>query len=120
MLRWALACDNLWGVPVRAVVPTGIIQPFVLGNGRRFFFNNAFFLTNRALFAGVAICEIWPMERLVQHRMAQAGGSEPTVPAFRAATVPRTGVISSVQAVVMVMLVFCATSMTRGVGPING
>lgn len=108
----ALHIDGWWGLSALVVLPTGLYRVFTLGKGVSFYVNNPFFIAKMAIFAVVFALELWPMIVLIQERIVMRRGAsiltERRARAFAA--------ISLGQAALLVVALFCATMMARGVG----
>ena len=108
----ALAADNLWGVAAGLWLVTGLARVFgPVEKGAGYYLHNGFFLAKMALFLVVFALEIAPMTALIRWRIARGRGAEPDTRG--AATFAR---ISQIQAVLVVLMVLCATAMARGWG----
>lgn len=111
-IRRALFADTLWGVAALLWITTGLARAFAgLEKGSAYYLSNDAFWVKMALLGLVLLLEVWPMVTLIRWRV-QLGRGETinTEPARRFAQ------ISAVQTVLVVMMVFAATAMARGLG----
>jgi putative membrane protein len=107
-----LVADNWWGVSALVLIGTGLMRAFGgLEKGTGYYLGNHLFLTKMALVALVLALEIAPMVALMRWRLNVRRGVQPdTHRATRYAT------ISTLQAVLLVIIVFLASGMARGLG----
>jgi putative membrane protein len=111
-IQRALFADTLWGIAALLWITTGLARAFAgLEKGSAYYLSNDAFWVKMALLALVLLLEVWPMVTLIRWRI-QLGRGETinTEPARRFAQ------ISAVQTVLVVMMVFAATAMARGLG----
>ena len=111
-IQRALFADTLWGIAALLWITTGLARAFAgLEKGSAYYLSNDAFWVKMALLALVFLLEVWPMVTLIRWRI-QLGRGETidTEPARRFAQ------ISVVQTVLVVMMVFAATAMARGLG----
>jgi putative membrane protein len=111
-IQRALFADTLWGIAALLWITTGLARAFAgLEKGSAYYLSNDAFWVKMALLALVLLLEVWPMVTLIRWRI-QLGRGETidTGPARRFAQ------ISAVQTVLVVMRVFVATAMARGLG----
>ena len=111
-IQRALFADTLWGVAALLWITTGLARAFAgLEKGSAYYLSNDAFWVKMALLGLVLLLEVWPMVTLIRWRI-QLGRGETinTEPARHFAQ------ISAVQTVLVVMMVFAATAMARGLG----
>ena len=111
-IQRALSADTLWGIAALLWITTGLARAFAgLEKGSAYYLSNDAFWVKMALLGLVLLLEVWPMVTLIRWRI-QLGRGETinTEPARRFAQ------ISAVQTVLVVMMVFAATAMARGLG----
>ena len=110
-LRRALVADTWWGLAAVLWLATGLVRalgPFEKGSA--YYFQNGWFLLKMALLLGILVLEVAPMVALVRWRIELKRGQVPdTRPARTFA------MTSTVQAVLVILMVLCATAMARGV-----
>jgi putative membrane protein len=111
-LRQVFFADTLWGLAAVLWISTGLWRLLAgLEKGTGYYLQNHLFLTKMALLALVLLLEIRPMITLIRWRRTVSRGEPPDT---RAA--PLLGRISFVQAWLIVLMVFAAAGMARGMG----
>jgi len=111
-LRRVFAADHWWAVAAVLWIATGVWR--LLGGydkGTSYYMQNHLFMTKMALLVAILALEVWPMVTLIRWRMALKRGETPDL-----AAAPRMATISTVQAVLVVGMLLCATAMARGLG----
>jgi putative membrane protein len=110
-LRRALAADTWWGIAAVVWIATGLLRAFgPFEKGPAFYLHDGFFLLKMTFLLAILALEIAPMVALVRWRIELKRGLSPDT--RRARAFART---STVQAVLVVLMVLCATAMARGV-----
>jgi putative membrane protein len=111
-LRQVFFADSLWGLAFVLWLSTGLWRLLAgLDKGTGYYLQNHVFLTKMALLALILLLEIRPIITLIRWRKTVARGEAPDT---RAA--PLLARISSVQAGLIVLMVFAAAAMARGMG----
>jgi putative membrane protein len=111
-LRQVFFADTLWGLAAVLWISTGLWRLLAgLEKGTGYYLQNHLFLTKMALLAVVLLLEIRPMITLIRWRRTVSRGEAPDTTAA-----PLLGRISFLQAWLIVLMVFAATGMARGVG----
>ena len=111
-LRQVFFADTLWGLAAVLWISTGLWRLLAgLEKGTGYYLQNHLFLTKMALLALVLLLEIRPMITLIRWRKTVSRGEAPDT---RAA--PLLARISFAQAWLIVLMVFAATAMARGMG----
>jgi putative membrane protein len=111
-LRQVFYADTLWGFAAVLWISTGLWRLLAgLEKGTGYYLQNHIFLTKMALLVLVLLLEIRPMITLIRWRRAVARREAPDT---RAA--PMLARISFVQAGLIVLMVFAAAAMARGMG----
>jgi len=111
-LRQVFFADTLWGLAAVLWISTGLWRLLAgLEKGTGYYLQNHLFLTKMALLGLVLLLEIRPMITLIRWRMTVSRGEAPDT---RAA--PLLARISFVQAWLIVLMVFAAAAMARGMG----
>ena len=111
-LRRVFLADNMWALAALLWIGTGLWR--LLGGvekGTAYYLHNHIFLTKMGLLLLILILEVWPIVTLIRWRARAARGEQPDT---RAA--PLLARISFVQAWLVVLMVFAATAMARGIG----
>ncbi len=111
-LRRVFRSDALWGVAAALWVGTGLWR--LLGGLEKptgYYLQNHMFLTKMGLFVLLLVLEVSPLVTLMRwRRIMAAGQSLDTGPARRMAN------ISFIQAGILILMVFTAAAMARGIG----
>jgi putative membrane protein len=111
-LRQVFFVDTLWGLAAFLWISTGLWRLLAgLEKGTGYYLQNHVFLSKMGLLALVLLLEIKPMVTLIRWRRAVSRGETPDTRG--AALLAR---ISFVQAGLIVLMVFAATAMARGIG----
>jgi len=111
-LRPVLLADNWWGVSGLLLLGTGLWRAFGgLEKGAAYYLGNPLFHAKLGLFVLALLLELWPMVTLIRWRMAQRGSRD--VDVCRAPSFAR---VSYVQLAILVVLLFLATAIARGMG----
>lgn len=108
----AFRADNLWALAAALWLSTGLWR--LLGGfekGTAYYFANHVFWTKMGLFVVVLLLEILPIVTLIRWRIQFRQGIP--IDISRAGVLAR---ISVVQAVLVVLMIFAATAMARGIG----
>jgi len=111
-LRQVFFTDSVWGIAALLWIGTGLWR--LLGGlekGTGYYLQNRLFLVKMALLALVLLLEIRPMIALIRWRVTVSRGETPDT--RNASLFAR---ISFLQAGLVVLMVFAATAMARGVG----
>jgi putative membrane protein len=110
-LRLALTADSFWGLAALLWIGTGLWRVFGgLEKGTAFYMGSGPFWIKMALLGGIILLEILPMITLIRWRIARSRGR-----AIFTAAAPHIVVISAVQLVLLIGMIFVATAMARGV-----
>jgi putative membrane protein len=110
-LRRVFVADAWWGGAAGLWIGTGIWR--LLGGLEKstsYYLQNQVFLTKMGLLLLILLVEVRPMLALMRWRAAAAGRAVDTSAAGTLAT------ISYVQVALVVLMVFAATAMARGIG----
>ena len=111
-LRRVFSADAFWGVAALLWISTGVWRAFGgVEKGTDYYLGNHVFLTKMGLLALILILEIAPAIALVGWRRRLASGA-----VVDTTLAPRYARISTIQAVLVVMMVLAATAMARGIG----
>jgi putative membrane protein len=104
--------DTFWGLAALLWISTGLWRLLAgLEKGTGYYLQNHLFLTKMVLLVVVLWLEIGPMRTLLRWRQAVARGELPDTSRAR-----RLAIISFVQAGLVVLMVFAAAGMARGMG----
>jgi len=111
-LKRVLAADNVWGVAALLWLGTGLWRAFGgLEKGTSYYLANPFFHAKMGLFILLLLLELWPMVTFIRWRIQLARGR-----AVDPAPAKAFARISYVEAVLVVLMVFWAAAMARGMG----
>jgi putative membrane protein len=111
-LRRLLAADNVWGIAAALWIVTGLLRAFAgLEKGSEFYLRSPLFWTKMALFAIILLLEIRPMVTFIRWRSALRRGQ--TVDTSGARTLYT---LNHIELAIVVVMVFVASLMARGVG----
>ena len=114
-LQRAFGADTLWGIAALLWVVTGVWRLTKLEKGTDYYFANHFFLAKMGLFVLILALEVWPMIVLIRWRIGLRRGLN--VQDFAQPPVARRmAMISHVEALLVVLMVFFAAAMARGLG----
>ncbi len=104
--------DSLWGIAALIWITTGVTRAFGgFEKGTSYYMRNGFFLAKMALLITILCLEVWPMVTLIRWRLLVRRGER--VRTDRASSMAW---ISIVEAVLVILMVFAATAMARGLG----
>jgi putative membrane protein len=111
-LRRVFAADNLWGLAALLWISTGVWR-FLGGveKGTAYYLANHVFLTKMGLLALILVLELRPMITLIRWRRDVAASRSPDT-----ALAPRLALVSFWQAGLVIVMVFLAAAMARGMG----
>jgi putative membrane protein len=111
-LRRLLAADNVWGVAALLWIVTGLLRAFGgLEKGADFYLHSPLFWTKMALFLVVLLLEIRPMATFIRWRIRLGRGE-----AIDTRTARTLYTLNHVELAIVVVMVFVASLMARGVG----
>jgi putative membrane protein len=112
-LKRVFLVDNLWGFAALLWIGTGVARAFGgLEKGTLYYMTQPYFAIKMVLFAAILALEILPMAALIRWRIAVRRGRP--VDVRRARLFAR---LSDVQALLIILIVFAATAMARGIRP---
>lgn len=111
-LRRLLAADNVWGVAAVLWIVTGLLRAFGgLEKGTEFYLRSPLFWTKMALFLLVLLLEIRPMITFIRWRIRLGRGLR-----VDTSVAPRLYTLNHIELALVVVMVFVASLMARGVG----
>lgn len=109
-LRRVFLADTFWGLSAVLWIGTGLWRAFGgLEKGTAYYLDQPFFWIKMGLLFAVLMLELAPMINLIIWRIQQRKGTPLDTSAAR-----RFAWISDVQAVLIMLMVFAATAMARG------
>jgi putative membrane protein len=102
--------DNLWGLAAVLWLATGLLRAFGgLEKGATYYLHDRAFYVKMGLFVTILALEILPMTTLIRWRLAVRRGTSVDTTAA-----PSLARISQIQAALVVLMVFAATAVARG------
>jgi putative membrane protein len=111
-LRQLFVADSLWGIAALLWIVTGLLRAFGgLEKGTEFYLHSPLFWVKMALFACVLTLEIWPMLTFIRWRGQLRRGQAPDTSRARTFYV-----LNHVEMGIVVVMVFVASLMARGIG----
>jgi putative membrane protein len=111
-LRRLFTADTLWAVAAALWIVTGLVRAFGgLEKGSQFYLSSPLFVVKMGLLIAVLLLEIWPMITFIRWRIARARGQTPTK-----ARVGGLYAVNQIQLGIVVVMVFVASLMARGIG----
>jgi putative membrane protein len=109
-LRRMFFADNLWGLAALLWIGTGLLRAFGgLEKGASYYLHDHVFYIKMSLFALILVLEIRPMWTLIRWRIALGRGN--SIDTAAALALAR---ISQIEAALVVLIVFAATALARG------
>jgi putative membrane protein len=109
-LRRVFLADNLWGAAALLWFATGLLRAFGgLEKGASYYLHDHVFYIKMSLFALILVLEIRPMWTLIRWRIALGRGN--SIDTAAALALAR---ISQIEAALVVLIVFAATALARG------
>lgn len=113
-MRRVLYADNLWGIAALLWISTGLARAFAgLEKGTGYYLSSDAFWIKMSLLAIILILEIWPASTWVRWRIRMARGENVEVDTRRTNLFAN---ISIIQSVLIIVMIFAATAMARGLG----
>jgi putative membrane protein len=104
--------DTLWGIAAVIWIVTGLMRAFGgFEKGTEYYVSNDAFILKMVLLILILVLEIWPMVTLIRWRI---GARSQTLSDTTAAGTLSS--ISWIQSVLVLLMVFAATAMARGLG----
>ena len=111
-LRRLLAADNVWGIAALLWIVTGLLRAFAgLEKGADFYLHSPLFWAKMALFLVVLLLEIRPMITFIRWRIKLGRGE-----AIDTSVARTLYTINHIELAIVVVMVFVASLMARGVG----
>ncbi|MFL5402165.1 MAG: DUF2214 family protein [Gemmatimonadales bacterium] len=111
-IRRVFRADTFWGIAALLWISTGLWRLLAgLEKGTGYYLQNHVFLAKMTLLVVILLLEIGPMVTLIRWRRTVARGEAPDT-----SGASRMAAISLVQTGLVVLMVFAATAMARGIG----
>ena len=109
-LRPVFIADNLWGLAAVLWIGTGLMRVFGgLEKGPAYCMHDRAFYAKMGLFLVIFLLEIWPMTTFIRWRIGVRRGTPIDMTAA-----PALARVSETQAALVVLMVFAATAVARG------
>lgn len=106
------AADNGWGISALVLIVTGVMRAFGgFEKGAAYYLHEPLFHLKIGALILILALEVAPMMTLVRWRLAYRRGDVPDL-----TVAPKYSRIGAVQAVLLVVMVFAASGMARGIG----
>jgi putative membrane protein len=119
-LRRAFRSDGLWGLAALLWLSTGLWRWFAgIEKPSGYYMTNPVFHTKLGLFLLIVALELWPAMTLMRWRRSFAAG-ESAERLMNSGAGRRIAVISHIEALLVVAIVFLAVAMARGYGSFTG
>jgi putative membrane protein len=116
-LRRAFRADTLWGIAAILWIATGLWRLFGgLEKGVPYYMHNTFFMAKMTFLILILLIEIGPAVTLVRWRIALLRKGQPPESVATPQAARRIAMLSHVQALLVVLMVFAAAAMARGLG----
>jgi len=111
-VRRVLAADNVWGIAAGLWIVTGLLRAFGgLKKGTEFYLHSPLFWVKMALFVLVLLLEIRPMITFIRWRIQLGRGAT-----VDTSVAPALYTHNHIELAIVVVMVFVASLMARGVG----
>lgn len=119
-LRRAFRADTMWGISAALWLGTGLWRLFAgTEKPTGYYLANPVFHAKMGLFLLVVALELWPMITLLRWRRAfRTGESAERLMGREAGR--RIAVLSQIEALLVVAIIFVAVALARGVGSVRG
>lgn len=111
--RTLLRTDIVAGIAAGFVLIVGVLRVLVFEKGAAFYFHNGFFIAKMIAFVTIALLTIYPTFEFLSWRKALQRGQRPFVEPRK---IRRIRTLLQLELIGVVVLVFCAALMARGIG----
>jgi putative membrane protein len=119
-LRRAFRSDSTWGIAALLWIITGVCRVLDgIEKPTSFYLTNPVFHAKIGLFLVILLLELWPMVTLIRWRRTFSAG-ESAERLMTSGAGRRIATISHIEALVVVVMVFVAVALARGLGPTRG
>jgi putative membrane protein len=114
-LSRAFAADTWWGIAAGLWILTGLARLFAgTEKATGYYMHNHLFLTKMVLLVAILALETWPMIQLVRWRLLRGRGALEA--AAQGGAARRIATISTIEAIVVAVMVGLAVAIARGYG----
>ena len=112
-LRRLFAADTVWGISALLWIGTGLMRAFGgLEKGSQFYLASPLFWVKMGLLGAILLLEVWPMITFIRWRISHSRGAALDTTRSR-----YLFLINQLQLSLVVVMVFLASFMSRGIGP---
>jgi putative membrane protein len=119
-LRRAFRSDSTWGIAALLWIITGVWRVLDgIEKPTSFYLTNPVFHAKIGLFLVILLLELWPMVTLIRWRRTFSAG-ESAERLMTSGAGRRIATISHIEALVVVVMVFVAVALARGLGTTRG
>jgi putative membrane protein len=119
-LRRAFRSDSTWGIAALLWIITGVWRLLDgIEKPMSFYLTNPIFHAKIGLFLVILLLELWPMVTLIRWRRTFSAG-ESAERLMTSGAGRRIATISHIEALVVVVMVFVAVALARGLGTTRG
>jgi putative membrane protein len=116
-LRRAFRADTLWGIAAALWIVTGLWRLFGgFEKGVPYYTHNTLFMAKMTFLILILLIEIGPAITLVRWRIALLKKGQPPESVAPVHAAKRIAMLSHMQALLVVLMVFAAAGMARGLG----
>jgi len=105
--------DSIFGLSAVALLVVGLLRVFYFEKGAAYYFNDAFFLTKLTAFIAAALFSIYPTVLFLSWRKALQQGVAPEISPSQTR---RARMCLMWELTAIVVILFCAPFMARGLG----
>lgn len=110
--RRLFVADAIWGVAAGLWIATGLMRAFGgLEKGADFYLSSPLFWAKMGLLLAILLLEVWPMATFIRWRIARRRNAAVDTRSAR-----QLYAVNQVQLVLVIVMVFAASGMARGVG----
>jgi putative membrane protein len=107
------ATDSIFGVSAGVLLIVGLLRVFYFEKGAGYYFSNPYFLTKFSLFIIAALISIYPTVLFLSWKKTIKAGTAPEVPTEQTR---RARMCLMLELTAIVIILFCAPFMARGLG----
>jgi putative membrane protein len=119
-LRRAFRSDSTWGIAAILWIGTGLWRLLAgIEKPTGFYLKNPVFQAKMGLFLIILLLEAWPMITLIRWRRSFSAGESAERLMASSGAGRRIATLSHIEALVVVMMVFVASALARGLGAVR-
>jgi len=109
--------DRVFGIAATVLLVVGLLRAIYFEKGAGYYFANAFFLTKLTAFVAASVISIYPTVLFLSWSKALREGGTPEM---SAAQIRRARMCLMLELTAIVVILFCAPLMARGIGYFGG